>query len=224
MSRSSRSRGTTRRRALGRRTRTVPKQLAIGDEREPVRAAGEAAVQAPPDERDRAAAVGLGDAVDDRHGVPGVLEEFGEAGRLVARRARCGRRPRASASIASGSLPARPGGNAGSRQPKGSPDPRLPRPSRRPPAAPTPRSARASSTQPGGPSSRAPADTSMPVLRQFGRLDQLGPPLIGLAPGSRRPRRRRRVRRSRAALRGRYGRARSTAPGTVPRPRRRRRR
>ncbi len=60
-----------------------PEQLAVGDEREPVRAAGEAAVQAAIDERDGPRRWGGLDPLDDPDRLPGLLEQLREARRLV---------------------------------------------------------------------------------------------------------------------------------------------
>ena len=60
-----------------------PEQLAVGDEDEPVGPAGEAAVEAALDERDRAGRRRLRDAVDDRDRVPGLAEELGQPRGLV---------------------------------------------------------------------------------------------------------------------------------------------
>ena len=117
------SRGTTRRSAFGRRTRTVAEQLAVGDEDEAVGPAGEAAVQAPLDERDRAGRRRLGDPVDDADGDARLGEELRQPRRLVGgeddavARPPCQRLDRLARSGA-----ARAGGSDGSRQPKGSPD------------------------------------------------------------------------------------------------------
>ena len=127
-----------------------PEQLAIGDERETVRAAVEAAVQAALDERDRAGRRGLR-RVDDRRGVAGLLEQLREARRLVAgeddprrRRPASARRPRRSRRAAAGGqlrlAPAEQVAGAqaarGERRPVG--------------RAPTPRSARASGRRRAG--------------------------------------------------------------------------
>ncbi len=58
-------------------------QLPIRDEREPVRPAGEAPVQASAHERDGTERWGVIDAVDDGDAVPGILEDLGEPRRLI---------------------------------------------------------------------------------------------------------------------------------------------
>ena len=104
-----------------------PEQLAVGDEGEAVRAADEAAVEAPLDERDGARRRRLPHPADDRDRVAGLAEEVGQPRRLVRGEddpgpVRCASRRRASAS-----RPARPAGRTGSRQPNGSPDDSAPR-------------------------------------------------------------------------------------------------
>ena len=61
----------------------VPEQLAVGDEREALGAADEAAVEAALDDRDRRGRRRLGQAGHDRGWVAGLGEDLGEARRLV---------------------------------------------------------------------------------------------------------------------------------------------
>ena len=123
-----------------------PEQLAIGDEGEPVRAADEAAVEAPLDERDRAGRRRLPHPLDDRDRVAGLAEQVGQPRRLVRGEHDPGavgsprRRPHRPAA-----RPGRPAGPArASRTDRRTTARRGP--SRRPRAAPIPRSARASAS------------------------------------------------------------------------------
>ena len=123
-----------------------PEQLAIRDERDAVRAAGEPAVEAPADERDRAGRWRLGDPIDDGDGVPGLAEQVGEARRLVRGEDDAGavRAPALDRVDDAGRAAERQQRARASR--RGRPTRGRPGPSRRPRAAPTPRSARASAT------------------------------------------------------------------------------
>ena len=87
------------------------------------------------------------------------------------------------ASTASTSRPARPGGRTGSRQPNGSPEDSPPRASE---ASSGGTDSQVSSSvrdgdQPALPLAR-PEIARRPVCRQLARLDELGSPLVGLAP------------------------------------------
>ena len=218
--------GTTRRRARGRRTRTVPNSS---------RSVTKARPSGPPTKPPlrlrsmRAIAPGGGASADpiddrDRRGRP---RRGGPRGAAPGpRRGRSGRRPRASASTASARRPARPGGRTGSRQPNGSPDDS---------AAAGHRDVLGRDGFPGqlerprGDEAALPVARRevgrRPVLGQLAGLDELGAALVGLAPQERRrPRRCRPARRGRAACPGRCGRGRSPGRGGRPRPRPRRRR
>ena len=102
-------------------------QLPVGDEGEPVRAAVEAAVEAPLDERDGARRRRLRDPADDRDRVAGLVEELGQPRRLVGGEDDPGAVGAATRRRASASRPARPAGRTGSRQPNRSPDDSAPR-------------------------------------------------------------------------------------------------
>ena len=115
-----------------------PEQLAVGDEGQPVRAAGEAAVQAAIDERDGPGRRGGLDPLDDRDRVPGLLEELREARRLVRGQDDPGAvRPPALDGIDDARPPDRTGGRAPASR-RGRPTTTRRGPSRCPRAAPTP--------------------------------------------------------------------------------------
>ena len=87
-----------------------PEQLAVGDEGEAVRAAGEAAVEAPLDERDGAGRRRLPHPADDGDRVAGLAEQVGETRRLVRGEDDPGAVARASARPPRRAGRARPGG------------------------------------------------------------------------------------------------------------------
>ena len=203
-----------------------PEQLAIRDEDQAVRAAGESAVQAALDERDRRRAA----AARRRARRPrpdGRPPPAGSARRAAWSEASTIRAPSAcQPATASTSRAARPSGSDGSRQPKTSPDDSAParhRASRRrlglPGQLEGPRAG-----EPGLPVARRQVGRR-PVLRQLAGLDRVRRAARRPgATGTRPPRRCLRARRGRAACPGRCGRGRSPAPGGPPRspPRRRR--
>ncbi len=156
-------------------------QLAVGDKGQPVRAAFEAAVQAPLDEGDGAGRRRLR-GVDDGRGMAGLLEQLGEPRRLI----RGEDDPRAvdlpaldglgdRAAPPGGELRLAPAEHVAGRQATGGERAtlrslRFPRQLERP-----------AGDQPGLPRPRADV-RRRPVLRQLAALDQFGAPLIGLAP------------------------------------------
>ena len=159
-----------------------PEQLAIRDEGQPVRSAGEPAVQAAVDDRDGAGRRRFGDALDHRDGLARLFQQVREAGRLVRGQddARPVRAP-AGDGIDHARRPAERErrlappedvtgrqGAAGHRGPDGRVG--LPGQLQRPRAG-----------QPRLPVLRGEIGGG-PVLRQLARLDQLGAPLVGLAP------------------------------------------
>ena len=147
----------------------------------------------------------------------GLAQQLREPRRLVAREHDPRALRRASARRRRPAAPSGPAAATGSRQPNGSPDVR-PGANAMPCGVDRPRDSQVSSSVRdavrGG---RFQARGGRYVEGQaFGRSpcsDQLGAPLVGLAPQEvARPRRGRRARRARAACPGRGGRARSTAP------------
>ena len=160
-------------------------ELAVRDEGEAVRAALEAAVQAPLDERDRAGRRGVR-GVDDR-GRDGRPRRAAPRAAAPGRwRGRSGRRPACQRSTASAIAAARAGGSCGSRQPNRSPElsprrrERLLRRQLRLPG----QLERPAGGQPALPVARAEVGRR-PVLRQVAALDELGAALVGLAPEER---------------------------------------
>ncbi len=217
------SRGTTRRIAFGRRTRTVPNSSRSVTKTRP------SGPPSKPPLRLRSTRViapggGASGAWTTAAGMPGLLEQLGEARRLVRgeddpgavdlpaldglRRSRC----------------PRPAGSCGSRQPNMSPDVRPRRRGRRLRGS----DSHVSSSvrrRPAGASTAAARrrSTASPSAARRSRSARRGARRPG-ATGSRRPRRCRPARRGRGACRARRGRGRSPARGAAPRPPPRRRR
>ena len=159
-----------------------PEQLAIGDEGQAVRATGEAAVEAPVDERDRAGGRRLPHPLDDRDRLPGLGEQVGQPRCLVGGE----HDPGAVGSPRGDRIDQAPG-------PAGWQDRLAPaeRVAGRQPA-PRHRDAlgwlrfpgqleRPRRDQPALPVARAEVRRG-PVLGQLAGLDQLAPSLVGLAP------------------------------------------
>ena len=183
VSRSRMSRGTTRRSARGRRTRTVPNSSRSVTKVSPSGPPVNPPFRLRSTSVDGAGRWRLGDALDDRDGLAGLFEQVREARRLVRGEddarpvrapARRRRRPRPAA---------RPNGSVGSRHPKTSPDDSAPRAI----AVPTAGSDSQVSSSVREPASRAFQSRGgevrrRPVLGQLAGPDQLGPPLVGLAP------------------------------------------
>ena len=197
----------------------APEQLAVRDERETVRAALEAAVQAPLDDRDRARRRGVR-GVDDADRMTGLVEELGEAWCLVAGEDDPGpvglpaldglgdRRgpPRRELRFAPPERVAR--AQAAGRQGRRGRQLRLPGELEGP-----------ARDETGLPVARSEVRRG-PVLGQLTGLDELGRGARRPgATGSRRPRRCRPARRGRGASRRRGGRTRSMERGGRPRPR-----
>ena len=197
------SRGTTRRSALGRRTRTVPNSSRSVTNARPSGPPTKPPLRLRSIERDRAGRRRLAHPPDDRDRVAGLAEQVGQPRRLV----------RGEDDPGVVGPPRLDGldeatGTAG-RQDGLAPAERVARrerrrgPSRRPRAGPTPRSARASATRRGGPSSRAAAGRSpaSPSAARRPRPARRGARRPG-ATGTRRPRRCRRARRGRSSVPG----------------------
>ena len=157
--RSRMSRGTTRRRARGRRTRTVPKSSRSVTKLSP------SGPPAKPPFRLRSTRVrapgGGASATRSTIATGWPASPSSSASRGAWSEARTIRAPSArQPSTASTRRPARPAGRVGSCQPNGSPEDSPPRAIAASSAGRTPRSARASATRRAGPSSRAAAGTS----------------------------------------------------------------
>ena len=202
-----------------------PEQLAIGDEREAVRATDEPAVEAALDQRDGARRRRLPHPLDDGDRVAGLAQHVGQARRLV----RGEDDPGVVGSPGLDGLDKSTGTTG--------------RQDGLPPAERVARRERAAGHRdvlgrdrlpgelegPRGDEAALPVAGRQvgrrPVLRQLAGLDQLRAALVGLAPQeARRPRRCRRARRARAGCPDRCGRGRSPGRGGRPRPRRRPRR
>ena len=220
------SRGTTRRSAFGRRTRTVPNSSRSVTKARPSGPPTKPPLRLRSIEGDRARRRRLPHPLDDRDRVAGLAEDVGQARRLVGGEDDPGavgspgrRRPRQVDRHDRAAGPAR-----ASRT--GRPTTARRGPSRRPRAGPDSQvSSRVRERDEAALPVARRQVRRRPVLRQLAGLDQLGAPLVGLAPQERRrPRRCRRARRARAGCPDRCGRGRSPGRGGRPRPRRRHRR
>ena len=185
VSRSRMSRGTTRRIAFGRRTRTLPNSSRSVTNTRPSGPPVKPPLRLRSTRASAPGGGGVGDRVRDAGGVAGLLEELGEPRRLVrgdddARRRARRPSPR-QRSTASAIRAPRPGGSCGSRQPNRSPDDLPP-----PAIAPLASDSQVSSSVRAPSSRRFQSRGGRSVGGQsFGSSparEEVGAPLVGLAP------------------------------------------